>query len=249
MKSSFLPLLIILFVTLNGCGASITPALYLPQQTDEIKLVYRNGNPFAYGQNDTVSFVVSIEPDIVAGQQYMRAWILLKNNTQSELLLKPEQIAKILVKDKFDIARLRVVSPNYILKSIDDKKASEQIWQTIGGMINSVTAQPTTVRSSDGTTYTIDDTHEKRKEIAKETNAANTSTEIIYDMYKNSVNSGILKIHTLFPGESINGYIYFGMSRKLEPLFNHPEKLFYTLSIQIGKEKSISFVPQLIFTR
>ncbi len=247
MKSIVLLYFIILGVILNGCGASITPALYLPQQTDEIKLVYRNGNPFAYGQNDTVSFVVSIEPDMVAGQQYMRVWILLKNNSQSEILLQPEKIAKILVREKNDIGLLRAVSPNIILKSIDDKKASEQIWQSIGGLLSSVTVQPTAVKGSNGTTYTIDDTHEKRKEIAKETNAVNNATEIIYDMYKTSVNSGIFKIHTLFPGESINGYIYFGMSRNFNSLFRHPEKLFYTVSIQIGKVKSISFAPKLIF--
>jgi len=242
MKSFFLFLVLILFY---GCASTITPALYIPEQNNGIKLIYRNGNPFAFGKNDSISFFVSIEPEVVVGKQYMRAWILLKNHSQNEMLIEPEKVASIKIPD-VDSVLLQPYSPYVILKDIDDKKASEMILQTIGGIVNSVTVQPTTVQSSNGDTYQINDVNQKQKEILKETAASNNATEIMYEMYKSSINSGILKKHTLFPGESVNGYIYFSMPVGFNPLLKHPHNLSYLVFIKLIDGNSIRFTPQVL---
>lgn len=245
MKSIILPCFVIFIMILNGCGASITPALYIPEQHNGVKLVYRNGNPFAYGKSDSISFFVSIEPEIIVGKQYMKALVLLRNNSQNEILIEPEKIASIKI-PMIDSILLRPMPPYNILKDIDDKKASDLILQTIGGVINSVSVQPTTVQSSTGGTYTIDDTDQKRKNIANETMAANNATEMMYELYKSSVNSGILKIHTLFPGESINGYIYFSMPVNFNPLLKYPHTLSYLVLVNLAGGSPILFTPQVI---
>lgn len=240
-------LLCLFFVSILfcGCASTITPALYIPEQTNETKLIYRNGNPFAFGKNDSISFFISIEPEIIVRKQYMKALVLLRNNSQNEILIEPEKIASIKVPEANN-ALLPPIQPYTILQDIDDKKASDLILQTIGGVINSVAAQPTTVQSSTGVTYTIDDAGQKRKNIAKETMAANNATEMMYEMYKSSVNSGILKIHTLFPGESINGYIYFLMPVSFNPLLTYPHNLTYLVSVKMAGGRPILFTPHVI---
>lgn len=71
------------------------------------------------------------------------------------------------------------------------------------------------------------------------------STAILYDIFQSSVNSGILRRNTIFPGESVNGYIYFPIPADENGfLLIKPESHNYRLFIttQIGS-KVIEFTP------
>ncbi len=63
--------------------------------------------------------------------------------------------------------------------------------------------------SSDLDIYTINDKKEKIKSILRQNHNDLQNTENWYNIFKNSINDGVLRKNTVFPNQSVNGYIYF----------------------------------------
>ncbi|MFA4907232.1 MAG: hypothetical protein WC602_03105 [archaeon] len=119
-----------------------------------------------------------------------------------------------------------------------------------GCVTGAMTTQPTTVSNQNGVEWTANDRPEKINGIADMTLSNMSSTALLYDIFKNSVNTGILRRNTIFPSESINGFIYFplpfgesfDMNQDVVPF--EPSEYNYELYImtQYG-DKTIKFKP------
>jgi hypothetical protein len=120
--------------------------------------------------------------------------------------------------------------PSHILANIENEKAANLIVQAIGGTLQSLSTRPTTVTSRKGDTWVVNDGTEKRRAVNDRTSSQMSETAYLYNTFKESINSGILRRNTLFAGESVNGYIYFpvqGLSKFLDAsLFNLRERKF-----------------------
>ncbi len=104
-------------------------------------------------------------------------------------------------------------SPTKILANISNEKAKSLIVQSIGGTFETMSINPTTAKTrlDDGSTLTttLNDKKEKQDIVTNRTANTMANTAIWYDTYINSVSNGILRRNTVFPGQSVNGYIYF----------------------------------------
>jgi len=96
-----------------------------------------------------------------------------------------------------------------LLSKIEAQQLSQSVVTAIGGALEAASTQNTTISSSTGATLQVNDAAEKRKTVYRETSSTLASISNWYDVFKQSINSGILRKNTLFPGQSVNGYIYF----------------------------------------
>jgi hypothetical protein len=134
---------------------------------------------------------------------------------------------------------------------ISNAKAAASIIGSIGAVLEAAAQHPTSATTSGtttgpaGTSYTtstttLNDADEKRQTVLDRRASHVASIDSWYESFKNSVNQGILRRNTLFPSESVNGFIYFEV---LEPQAVSKSRQ-YVLTLWIpGFEKVITFDP------
>ncbi|MFZ1082321.1 MAG: hypothetical protein WAO19_10400 [Candidatus Kryptoniota bacterium] len=238
-------LLALMASTLAGCAASIPPVVFEPTTTDSVYSFYQNGYALWTVGNDSCRVVAEVELSEVAGDDYMRLWLLYYNSSGSPFLLDPLKAARLTVIHNdseatvfqndagtsehyvvepsgtihqgsvvshldLDTIELETTPPYKILASIDNRKTVAMIIQAIGGTAEALQEKPTTITNTHtGEQWQLNDTKEKRDKDINETNASIENTSKIYNLYKQSVVAGILYRNTVFPKQSVTGYIYF----------------------------------------
>jgi len=243
-----LTLLPIMSLMLSGCASTRPPIIYLPTQNSEVMSFYRNGLPFGFVSTDSSLIIILLDPTDVAGTEYMRLWLLYKNNSNTPFLFEPLEAVKLSFlsikakKESFD--NITPKSPTRILAHIKNEKTVNLIAQTIGGALKAISTEPTTITSQEGDKWVVNDRDAKVDAVRSKTMTSIMNTSILYDIYMSSVSSGILRRNTIFPGESVNGYIYFPLPVKNETPVE-PEKYNYRLSITIqnGSKVIIELTP------
>jgi len=211
---------------LSGCAASTPPIVFEPTASDSVYSFYQNGYALGTIGNDSCRVVAQLEESHVAGDGYMRLWLLYHNSSNSPYFLDPMEVARITAVQNVDTVELKegtyrqlqiphtyafeATAPYKILGSIDNQKTVTMIMQAISGTVEAVGQKPTTVTNTQtGEQWQVSDTKEKREKVINETSASIAATSMIYDLYKQSVVAGILRRNTVFPKQSVTGYIYF----------------------------------------
>ena len=214
-----------------GCAASVPPVVYEPTATDSVYSFYQNGYALGTVANESGRVVVEAEHVQVAGDDYIRLWLLYYNSSDSPFFLDPMNVAQLTAigstgtfnsaTNQFvqvlDTIEFEATPPYKILSSIDNQETIAMIAQAINGFMETKDIRPTTITNTKtGETWQVNDTKEKAERVQNRTNASIASTSMIYDLYKQSINAGILKRNTVFPKQSVTGYIYFRMQFGLE---------------------------------
>ena len=219
---------LLLLLLVFGCASTVPRTVFRPKETPTVRSFFRNGAAIGAVSGDSVFALTQVEPVLVgsSGRRYIRLWVLFENNSSSPLLIEPLKCTSLQVESTHETAGrgstnpivLTPESPTRILAAISNEQAAAAILGTIGATLEAAAVQPTQSRStyksptgapilSSQTTY--DDAGEKQRAILNRSSAQIASTESWYESYKNSVNSGILRRNTLFPGEGVHGFIYF----------------------------------------
>jgi len=254
MKRVILLLTSLMFL---NCASTKPPVIYLPTQNSEVMSFYRNGLPIGVVNTDSSFIIVLFEPTDVGDIDYMRLWLLYKNKSNTPYLLEPLKAVKLSILsikgDRKSFDDITPESPTKILAHIKNEKTVSLIAQAIGGTLKAMSAQPTTITSPKGDKWVVNDRDTKVDAIESKTMASMVNTAILYDIFQNSVNTGILRRNTIFPGESVNGYVYFPLpkTKHTTPFYPYveedliePEHYNYKFSIstQFGS-KVIEFTP------
>lgn len=214
MRRIDLLILVLTTLILSSCASTKPPVIYLPTQNSEVMSFYRNGLPIGVVNTDSSFIIVLLEPTDVSGADYMRLWLLYKNNSNAPFLLEPLKAVKLSIQgDKNSFDNITPESPTKILAHIKNEKTVSLITQAIGGTLKAMSAQPTTITSPKGDKWVVNDRDTKVDAIESKTMASMVNTAILYDIFQNSVNTGILRRNTVFPGESVNGYVYFPLPK------------------------------------
>lgn len=207
---------IILMITFfTGCASTVPEPKFMPEQSQNVFPFFTKGQPIAAVQSTSAFMLMSIEPTILANRRYVRLWILYQNTSEEPYLLEPKRFVSLTITSisKGKTGTSTPESPTKILADISNEKALSMIMQAIGGTLQAMAAGPTTAetRFNDGSsaTTTIYDQQEKRDIVADRTANTMANTAMWYEIYQNSISDGILRRNTVFPGRSVNGYIYF----------------------------------------
>jgi hypothetical protein len=223
-------------VLLGGCASTLPDTVFQPREMPGVQSFFRNGAAIAAISGDSVFALSQVEPVTVGnGAPYARLWLLVENHSSKPLLVEPLKCASLRVestgmvkKDQFgntlsfkgEPLELAAASPTAILASVTNAQATASILNSIGAALEAGAQRPTTANTTvDGKTYTttVNDVDEKRQAIIDRRASRMTSSDAWYEAFKASVNAGILRRNTLFPGEGVNGYIYFKVPMTQQP--------------------------------
>lgn len=248
--------LFLLSAIILGCASTVPVPKFMPEQGQNVFPFFTKGQPIAAVQSTDGFMLLSMEPTILANRRYIRLWILYQNTSEEPYLLEPKSFVSLTITSisKGKTGTSTPESPTKILADISNEKALSMIMQAIGGTLETMAARPTTAetRFNDGSsaTTTIYDQQEKRDIVADRTANAMANTAMWYEIYQNSISDGILRRNTVFPGRSVNGYIYFPFpaSRKwkYEANARYPSNVNYFLRVDFdlpGESQSILFTP------
>jgi hypothetical protein len=251
MRRIDLLILVLATLIISSCASTKPPVIYLPTQNSEVMSFYRNGLPIGVVNTDSSFIIVLLEPTDVGDTDYMRLWLLYKNNSNTPYLLEPLKAVKLSILsikgDRKSFDNITPESPTKILAHIKNEKTVSLIAQAIGGTLKAMSTQQTTITNRKGDEWVVNDKDSKVDAVLARTRTLMINTAVLYDIFENSVNSGILRRNTIFPGESVNGYIYFPLPLDKEsvgPFSIKPESYNYRLFIttQIGGNV-IEFTP------
>jgi len=223
-----------LALPLEALAADKRPVIFEPVPSANTRSYFANGEPFAIVTTDSAIVMLVLDPaDLVAYNSYLRLWCLYYSKASEPVLLDPGSMARLVSTKikKHESQELAPESPTTILKLISSEAAGKEILQIIGGALagagKAMAVQPTTViggGTASGASWSVNDAADKRGAVtdkaARRTTMATQETETAYELYSRSVNAGILRRNTVFPGGSVNGYIYFLASGKY-PEYQH----------------------------
>ena len=205
--------LIVLSLLLSSCSGN-KYLIYEPSPTDEIFTFYSNGMPIGSYTADSSFILFSADEIDLFGKPYLRVWLLYENTSNSIYTLEPYNLISIEAERKGKLfSKYTAESPTKILSAIEEREAMEQILITIGGALEAISTEGTTVEGYSGTVYKIHDEKEKRDAIIQRTGYDLLNTANWYNIFKNSFSSGVLRKNTVFPNQSVNGYIYFPLNK------------------------------------
>lgn len=140
----------------------------------------------------------------------MRLWFLCRNNSDSPFLLEPLRALRLTIHNqKVNYDSIAAESPTVVLANIENEKAVSLIVQAIGGALQATTTQATTITGPEKQKYEVNDLSSKRQAVLEKTVNSMEYSSLVYDYFKSSINAGILRKNTIFPMESVNGYLYF----------------------------------------
>ena len=211
--SAMLIMVVYGLVCLCSCATtrstSIQPTVYMPAGDDGTYSYYLDGQPLVEVNGESYSMLMSLEPVEVAGDIYMRLWVLYKNDSDEAVMFDPGSFGTLSTErtsGRVEVANAE--SPTRILDSITAEENAKVIAQIFGGALLAASRQSPS--NSDADNYYIEQNEVHNAAASIE------GTERWYGIYKTSVDSGILRRNTVFPGTSINGFIYypFAWSRK-----------------------------------
>lgn len=198
-----------------GCSSSSRNLLvYETMPFDNGYSYFANGLPVASVSEGDKRILVTLEETELFSKKYVRAWVLVENRSDKPYLLEPASVFKLLgVKDSLNRFEFSPEAPSKILEAVDNKAASDMIFTVIGGTLRSIAAEDTKVTGSNGTVYSVNDREEKQNRIWDETGERLKNKAEMYDTFISSFNAGVLRKNTVFPGKSVNGYVYFPVFR------------------------------------
>lgn len=213
-----------------GCAIAVPVPVtkYCPEPQQNVFSFFADGQPIAAVQTQDAFLLMFLDPTMLGNMSYMRLWILYQNTSSQPYLLEPLKFASLMTTriSKNRSESCVAESPTKILKHISDEKAALMIAQAIGGALLAMTVRPTTTTthgyvnsgpttSSFSVVTTANDGAQKRDAASSQTAEAIANTAMWYDVYQRSVSKGILRKNTVFPGQSVNGYIYFPSPHKM----------------------------------
>jgi hypothetical protein len=207
-------ILLLLFPLLFFGCANQKFIVYEPSTSDVVSSFFSNGIPIgSYSSND--EFVLfSVDEAQLFGKAYLRVWLLYENLTDNSYLLEPYNVIKLQAeKENSFYSEYEAESPSKILSAIDEAEATAMIFKAIGGALESMAVEGTTVKSNTGEVYTVNDKKEKQNQILQNNQIGLQNTANWYSLFRNSISSGVLRKNTVFPNQSVNGYIYFPLGK------------------------------------
>ena len=202
---------------------------------------------------DSGFYMYSLEAALIDSEKYVRLWLLYKNISRTPYDLDPMRCAKLTVrKGRYVYKDIRPDPPSRISAEAGAEKAVRTISETIGTTLQAeASIQEQLLGRSAG--FDMASTEEERGGKSTEhdlVRAGRTlmSPIMLNDRFRRSVSQGVLGRNTVFPGNSVNGYMYFpfpGLSWKAKGKA-FPEASEYTYKLELvirNGSKMIEFTP------
>jgi hypothetical protein len=231
---------------LFSCNPSfIRPIVYEPKETESVFSFYVNGNPVAAVISNSSAFQSSIEFNKLSQRHYLRVWVNFTNLSSKPVLLEPMNSFKLTQYKLIEKTKLELIPeyPSKIVQMIQSDKQSALLVNSFLGIIESVSTSATTYYSSTGENIQVNDLQEKLKIVAENTGIRSENISRNFDQFINNLDTFFLKKNTVFPNQSVSGFIYFELEKGKNIEYQADEFAYILKSDFADINNSIHFLP------
>ncbi|GEM_PF-1665903 len=223
--------------------------LFFPLNAPDTYCIYGTGSTIPIGVffADSGLYMYAIDTAIIDSEKYIRLWLLYKNFSQTAYVLDPLKCLKLqMVSAKHAYRNIPPDPPSNILAHLNNDQLLAATAGNAGNALQILALQTRHLRvveerffkRNGGGVWGIDDISAAR----------GASPEILYSIFEMSMRDGVLKAHTVFPANSVNGFVYFpfpGLNWKVGSGAPHDGleyRYFLEILTQTGS-KIIEFIP------
>jgi hypothetical protein len=226
---------------------------FFPRESPNTYCLYINGpsRPIGVFFSDSGFYMYSLDTAIVDSEKYLRMWLLYKNLSQTPYRLDPMKCARLQVQGNRRLYHDILPDwPAKLLASIDTQRAIDEVAESAGKALRALAVVQT--KAADVEEYFIrwggmtGPFHYTHGTLGPSTQGSLSAD--LYSMFSGGANVGILGKYTVYPENSVNGFIYFpfpGLGWKAATSgFSEAAEFVYTVELitQTGS-KFIQFVP------
>jgi hypothetical protein len=227
---------------------------FFPKKSENTYCIYATAPSMPIGIlfSDSGMYMYSLDTAVVDSEKYLRLWLLYENLSQTPYLLDPMRCARLHMQGKR--RSYEDISPDWptkMLASVDTLKAISDVSEKVGKSLKALGVVQTSVSSLEdyftywaGTTGPFHYVHG-----AFGPSRVGSLSADLYTVFSGGVNVGIMGRCTVYPKNSVNGYIYFpfpGLGWKVAAAgFSEASEYIYTIELitQTGRQL-IQFIPQ-----
>ena len=246
----------------TGTGLKLQGLLF-PKDSPNTLCIYGTSThtPIGVFFADSGLYMYTIESAVIKDEKYIRVWLLYKNLSQTPYDFDPMKCVKLHMKGrKYSYNNLTPDPPLKILAGLENSAAVAEIAESVAIPLRSM-AKKQTLMEREGIhfeklLYIEAILHDpKWNTRADKIGAqwygpagAGTMSSDLYHVFNSGVNDGVLKRHSVYPDNSVNGYIYFpfpGTNYKVDGT-GFPEAFEYNYTLVIATRtgiKTIDFTP------
>jgi hypothetical protein len=193
-----------------GCASTRPPHVYEPSPQPGTQVVYADGTPIAWVSTDCCLIAASVQPASVGGNLYIRAYVLYENRSAEQMLFEPRSALGLgASQDGKAFPMQAPCPPTKVLARIENEKNAALLFGALVGAVNMATVPPTTITGPGNQRWRVDDSWQKRQEVADRTAGQMEAVESNANAMQGGVGWGLLRRNTVFPGGAVGGFVYF----------------------------------------
>jgi len=229
---------------------------FFPKESPNTYCIYGAGSSMPVGIffADSAFYMYALDTAIVDSEKYIRLWLLYLNLSQRPYDFDPMKCAKLHMSGKKSTYKdVSPDAPERILTVVRKQDAMDSISKTIAPQLKKLATLQTEFQWEEWWTGTLGESgmHPRpfaRKPFIFAPSSKGTLSSGLYEILTNSLNDGILKRYSVFPENSVNGYIYFpfpGLNWKVTAS-GFPEATEYVYTVEVitqNGSKYIEFEP------
>jgi hypothetical protein len=186
----------------TACAGGRPPVVQLPEAAPGVRSIFSNGQPIALVEAPEARLLLALDPTRLGTRQYARLWLLYQNTSRDTLLFDPARCATVEVVDtaRGGSDRLEPEAPSRVLARISNEQAAATIAEAIGGALQVASAE----------------SRIEARLASEQASDALDRTAGWYDLFRASISAGVLRRNTLFPGQAVQGYVYFALPERTQ---------------------------------
>ena len=237
---------IIFLITINSCQTSfVRPIVYEPKESSDVALYYFDGNPVAELISEDKILQASVTYSKLTTRDFIRVWVNYTNLTDKPELIDPMK-SFILHQYRYDKRTEKEYSPQYpyiIVSRLQREKQNAILVNAFIGILEAASTTATVYYHSSGDVIVKNDLQEKLNMVYNNSALRADMLRQNFDQLVRDVNTIFLKKNTVFPNQSISGFIFFEIEKGTE-LYYKAKNYAYVLKVNLPSiDHKIQFLP------
>ncbi|MBI4810525.1 MAG: hypothetical protein HY800_03610 [Ignavibacteriales bacterium] len=210
----------------------VRSTLFFPKESPDMYCIYGTSSSIPIGIlfTDSAFYMFSLGTDTIQGEKYIRVWLLYKNLSQSPYNFNPIKCVRLSIREeKYSYNAIQPELSSHILSALLVKRDYKIIHNEISKPLEAMATKHSLYLNKQSHFelllaledllkkkltrygYTIKQRigSENDKPLKNYPSTNGSLSSQLYMIFNNSINVGVLNDYTVYPNNSINGFIYF----------------------------------------
>ena len=191
--------------------------LLFPKESSDTYCIYGTATSLPIGilYSDSAFYMYSLETAVIDSERYVRLWLFYKNLSQTPYDLNPRKCVKMRMKGRNrSYANIAPAPPMIVYTTVDTEQIIARISETVGRPFRAMAVLRAEFLGEGGAfeEWASAKSGSQRSirwilNIPPADDRSFSST--LFRVFRNSVGVGVMQRYTVYPNNSVNGYVYF----------------------------------------